>query len=549
MSLWHSQKGIENLLWFEEKNPLVALLFISLTKEKEFHFPKISFSIPAGTEVLYIDRVRRCFSEILPFLNAGGHVVFVEEDINRIYAFLHLEEFTPHPNLTIITKDLLAYKKIAHSYAFKKSFFVGTLRELEEAIDGIHMALSDYRLLGEEILPNMQANLLYADPFIDGRSLKDAYKGTPAVIVCSGPSLERSFTALKNIGNRALVFAAGSSMRRLEVENIPFHYGVAIDPNPPLQKGSFPLFYQGRVSEHLLAAHKGQKIWMGNASGWPIEEWLYRQSGIEPWSFDTGWNAGTFAIEIASFLGCDPILVVGMDGGERRDLEAGCRWADSLPSVKRVSELLLSDISNDSFKEISLQTTGVNKTKVLQNLLVLNDPTIREEIEKFLLLKEPTARDRLLLEMVFLDHPLYQYFLAPLWQIFRPLYEVEGDLFLQEILFYQKALAWQDKKSFAVKDGIFFRGKKEGEFIRKYPSGKTYAIERYKKGEREGKWTITSESEDLLSSVEYKEGKCHGEYTLYGRDCKRREGEYREGERVGRHKIYKEEGEVLWESK
>ena len=535
------------LQWLEEKNPLLALSLCRPLEEKEFHFPKTSFLIPPDVEVVYIDRVQRCFEAITPFLERGGRVVFVEGDRARLYAFLHLKEFVVHNHLTIIAPEEPHYQKVAWENVFRKPLYIGPLTPLKEWVDGIHMNLSEYRLLGEEIIPNMEANLLYADPFIDGRLLKDVYQGVPAVIAAAGPSLEKSFSSLKQCKGKGVIFGVGSAIPRLQQGEIPFDYGVSIDPNPPpLQKGSFPLFYQGRMSHKVFREHTGKKIWMGTSQSWPIEPFLYQQSGIEPWDFPTGWNAGTFAVEIASFLGCSPIIVLGMDGGERVDLKRGVEWLLKFPNIIRGDNWLV-ELEGKTVPSISYTESRIDRTKVVKALEILNDFSLQELIQDYL--SYPDDRKKLLLEIALMEHPLYTYFLEPLWKLFSPLYRQE-DEFLSALVFYQRALAWQDRETFSTRDGFFFQGKREGIFRRTYPTGEVYLEECYKRGKREGRWVEKTKEGVPLSIVDYKEGLCHGSYLLYHKKGEKiREGNYREGEREGDHTLYNRVGEVVWESK
>lgn len=131
--------------------------------------------------------------------------------------------------------------------------------------------------------------------------------GTPAIIVGAGPSLEENQEALKAWKDKALILAAGSAIQVVDVEP---DLAVAIDPHTPLLRRKFPdvpLCFQGRVHPDSLTRIKGEKFTFPD-SHFAFESWLTGQE-----SFNSGWTVGNAAVAMAVHLGCNPIILVGMD--------------------------------------------------------------------------------------------------------------------------------------------------------------------------------------------------------------------------------------------
>ncbi len=123
-------------------------------------------------------------------------------------------------------------------------------------------------------------------------------------------SLEKAAPYLKN---NALLFAGGTALSSLGKYGLTPHFGGLIDPHPPtgrfFQHKSFeiPLFFQSRVSPDLLKQMRGPLLWIpGSQNDLLTEE-----------TFDGGWNVSTFLTAIAQKLGCNPIILVGVDLAQR----------------------------------------------------------------------------------------------------------------------------------------------------------------------------------------------------------------------------------------
>ncbi|MBS0629919.1 MAG: motility associated factor glycosyltransferase family protein [Verrucomicrobia bacterium] len=175
---------------------------------------------------------------------------------------------------------------------------------------GIHLVASDFQNRGLDLLENLVANNPRLEKAKKGEELFGSFEGVPAIICGAGVSLEKAAPYLKN---NALLFAGGTALSSLGKLGISPHFGGLIDPHPPssryFQHKSFdvPLFFQTRVHPDLLKQMRGPLLWMpGSQNDLLTEE-----------AFDGGWNVSTFLTAIALKLGCNPIILVGVDLAQR----------------------------------------------------------------------------------------------------------------------------------------------------------------------------------------------------------------------------------------
>jgi hypothetical protein len=140
-----------------------------------------------------------------------------------------------------------------------------------------------------------------------GMDLKGAFTKVPAIIVGSGPSLEKNGHLLEPLADRALIFAGGRALNVLKPEP---HFAAAIDraaPYSEFKKRPFskaPFCFQSRMNVENFASIHGEAILF------PDSHFRFLDEGGP---FEGGWTVGTFLTAIATLMGCDPIVFVGMD--------------------------------------------------------------------------------------------------------------------------------------------------------------------------------------------------------------------------------------------
>ena len=208
-------------------------------------------------------------------------------------------------------------KQIAWQGVLLKAAIAGKKRQalapFSEIFERTHLAanliLSDAADCGKSAALHSQFHLKRLTR--NGLKLSGAFEGVPALIVGAGPSLEKNSHWLRSLQERALIFAAGSALNALAIQP---HFGASIDSKVPYQQfkqqlfWEVPFFFQSRMNTENFSLLHSEAIWFPD-SHHSFLNWI---EGEEK-NFDGGWTVGNFLTRVALFLGCNPIVFVGMD--------------------------------------------------------------------------------------------------------------------------------------------------------------------------------------------------------------------------------------------
>jgi len=244
---------------------------------------------------------------------AGRRLFFIEDQPER------LKELAREENAKVLLNDVrvktfcletplqkeFIAKKIGWLSAFKELLVVDDAWKdlIERQHNAAHAIASDAAEFGVPVMRHMKAN--FEKPI---RSLvKDSLKGVPAVICGAGPSLEKNGHLLKEWKGKAFLIAAGSAINAMEVAP---DLAVALDPHIPLIRKkhlSTPLCLQSRMHPDSWRGITGEAFYIPD-SHFAFDAWLTK---AEP--LDTGWTSGNAGVAVAEYLGCAPIVLIGMD--------------------------------------------------------------------------------------------------------------------------------------------------------------------------------------------------------------------------------------------
>ncbi len=181
--------------------------------------------------------------------------------------------------------------------------------------DGVHLVASDFQDRGINFIHNCKKNSEFLEEAYDGRRLFGGVKNIPAVICGAGPSLEKEIPYLRLLKDEALIFAGGTALSSLSHFGMRPHVGGVVDPHEPRERffqhqaHEVPLFFQSRAHPKMLESMQGPLLWIpGSENDFLDEE-----------SFDGGWNVSCFLTALACHMGCNPIILVGVDLSETED--------------------------------------------------------------------------------------------------------------------------------------------------------------------------------------------------------------------------------------
>ncbi len=274
--------------------------------------------------------------------NPCRHIVFLEDDIRRIRRFLeekNAEDLLLNPRSHIfafseISEEDPLLDLLAWSFTQQQIFFAplphyrdrrsAECRMLEQLIlyESAHKneIIDEYMKYGVVFYRNFYHNLMQLHNCYSGNKLFGQFQNVPAIICGAGPSLKKNIHLLKDLKERALILAGGSSLNALCKEGILPHFGAGIDPNPTQyyrfmghSVKNIPFFFRPRMNYKAFRSLTGPRLYINGAGGYDTAEWFERELGIEGSIPDEGHNVVNFCTAIASELGCSPIIFVGMD--------------------------------------------------------------------------------------------------------------------------------------------------------------------------------------------------------------------------------------------
>lgn len=274
--------------------------------------------------------------------NPERRLIFLEEDLAVLYRLLETkraESLLKDPQVQLVYfTSLMADRAIFNELAWNGLFCtteISSLKLYAEANqngliqlkhqlthDAVQTAalVDEYLQYGIVFFRNFYPNLLELPKAYLGNALFGGFPQVPAIICGAGPSLAKNLDVLKTLKDQALIFAGGSALNALASNNFLPHFGAGVDPNQAQYerlsttcRHPVPFFYRNRLFHDALKLIKGPRLYLTGSGGYDVAEWFEEQLGIKGENLDEGHNIVNFCIQIAHALGCNPIILVGVD--------------------------------------------------------------------------------------------------------------------------------------------------------------------------------------------------------------------------------------------
>ncbi|MBX7066847.1 MAG: DUF115 domain-containing protein [Parachlamydiales bacterium] len=286
--------------------------------------------------------------------NPEKKLVFIEDDLGIIASFLENPAAEKILSNSQVYIELLGdIEPLVQRFPVKRVEVAGLaskkkLRRLRIEIlrktalaHGLHMD----RLHGYQPFHNFVQNLAHLPNSFYANGLKGAFTNVPAIVCGAGPSLGPTIKTLRKMENKALIIAGGSTLAALSSRGILPHFGMALDPNLEelrRMKNSFafevPILYSTRVHPDIFRTCNGPFGYMRSGIGGLVELWIEEELGLlDPLLGDflspETISVTGICIAYAQFLGCNPILLNGIDMA----YTGGSRYASGVTDEKKIA--------------------------------------------------------------------------------------------------------------------------------------------------------------------------------------------------------------------
>lgn len=289
-----------------------------------------------------------CYHFLLKWLKEKKErrLIFLEDELGRIAKHLLSKEAAPlfqDPQVVIefladrktqaIQLEELIYRyptdrieiEICAVYEKRKKRPFHKLKLHIFRLSTVAHALHIEALFSHRLLPHLLRNIaLWPTSFL-ATSLRGQFKNIPAIICGAGPSLQSTIEVLKTLEDKALILAGGSAIAALSNQGVIPHFGLALDPNQEefdrlkiASSFQMPLIYASRLQPDVMNALNGNLGYLHTATGGTLEHYFEKNLQLEeqPIGPELGVEAlsvTTIAIALAVEMGCNPILLNGID--------------------------------------------------------------------------------------------------------------------------------------------------------------------------------------------------------------------------------------------
>jgi hypothetical protein len=143
------------------------------------------------------------------------------------------------------------------------------------------------------------------------------YENKPGILIGAGPSLDKNIDYLHKAKGHSVIVAVNTVYNRLLMNGITPDFVLTVDPQPICAKyfensSEFDsiLVFEPSVSNKVLRTYEGDMLAFSTL--FPLVEWL-ESFCVEKGKLDVGGSVATSAYSLLRHLGCEPIILTGLD--------------------------------------------------------------------------------------------------------------------------------------------------------------------------------------------------------------------------------------------
>ena len=252
--------------------------------------------------------------------------------------------------LSYLDVGAFQYYAYPNYYYFFEPEYLEYMSGVEDACNSINSTQEVIGRFNEAYFQNTFSNL---NSFLSGRSIEDLYahlsEDVPAIIVASGPSLDKNVAQLADAKNRALIIAVDSSLRTVLKAGIIPDLCVSIDPKKLTKHFSddrandIPMVCHITSNHEVLKNHRAEKFFINDLNH-HIQHFFSQKNMLFP-VLASGGSVANDALSVARMLGLNRIIMIG------QDLAYTDNKTHSAASVRGEWNMDVSTFTNNTYTE------------------------------------------------------------------------------------------------------------------------------------------------------------------------------------------------------
>lgn len=194
---------------------------------------------------------------------------------------------------------------------------------VKQILSGIDIHIKTLGNCLEDVFNGIENNYKNIDAILEScniQEIKDKYQGYPAIVVASGPSLDKNIAQLKLAQDKALIIACDASLEACKKHGVKPDAIASIERDEP----TYLYYYKDKTFDKDL-------VLLGPSLLWPqiYEEYQGKKvlsskvnRGVEKWwanhfenfeFLNQGMSSANVAFAYANYAGCNPIILIGQD--------------------------------------------------------------------------------------------------------------------------------------------------------------------------------------------------------------------------------------------
>ena len=207
---------------------------------------------------------------------------------------------------------------IVEPYCRERREYLKLIAHTQQIINQLRCNTGTVMGSGAKIADNDIATLPYVIRHRGVNELRDMYKGKPAVLVSTGPSLARNIHLLKDARDKIVIIAVAQALRPLLAYDIRPDFICTVDFGEVnmshlagLLDADVPLVTINRAYAPLVKSYKGPKFICAYVE--PAFEKTAHAALAGKGTIEQGGSVAHMVFGLGLHLGCEPLIFVGQD--------------------------------------------------------------------------------------------------------------------------------------------------------------------------------------------------------------------------------------------